>query len=96
MAGTFEPAGDMESQVRATVADQVREKCEEIASMANSNLVFPSSKSGPVVVITAGENFVVSNVGPMGHFDEWGTINNPPYAPLRRAVESSGLEFDEI
>lgn len=96
MAATFEPSGDLEDQIREAVRDQVQEMCEEIADNANANLVFPSSKSGPVIVLTNGPNFAVSNVGPMGHMDEWGTINNPPYAPLRRAVEASGLEFHEI
>lgn len=93
---TFEAAGDFEDQIREAVRDQVAEICEEIAGNAEANLVFPGSKSGPVLVLTNGLNFAVSNVGPMGHMDEWGTINNPPYAPLRRAVEASGLEFDEI
>ena len=66
---------------------------EDIADAANGNLVFPGSKSGPVLVLTNGPNFAVSNVGPFGHLDEWGSVNNPPYAPLRRAVEASGLEF---
>lgn len=93
---TFEAAPDLESQIKQMVSEQVREICETIASDAEANLVFPGSKSGPVLVLTSGDNFAVSNVGPMGHMDEWGTINNPPYAPLRRAVEASGLEFDEI
>lgn len=93
---TFEPAGDLEDQIREAVKDQVAEMCEDIASNAEANLVFPESKSGPVIVLTNGLNFAVSNVGPMGHLDEWGSVNNPPYAPLRRAVEASGLEFDEI
>ncbi len=93
---TFEPAGDLEDQLREAVKDQVAEICEDIAANAEANLVFPGSKSGPVIVLTSGLNFAVSNVGPMGHLDEWGSVNNPPYAPLRRAVEASGLEFDEI
>ncbi len=94
--GSFEASGDLEAQVREAVKDQVREMCDEIATTAAGNLVFPGSKSGPVIVLETEKGFAVSNVGPMGHMDEWGTINNPPYAPLRRAVEASGLEFDEI
>lgn len=30
---------------------------------------------------------------PAGHIIEWGSINNPPYAPLRRAVETVGASF---
>ena len=96
MAGSFEPGGDFDDTVREAVKDQVAEICEDIADAANGNLVFPGSKSGPVLVLTNGPNFAVSNVGPFGHLDEWGSVNNPPYAPLRRAVEASGLEFHEI
>lgn len=28
-----------------------------------------------------------------GHLIEWGSINNPPYAPLRKAVEAVGARF---
>jgi hypothetical protein len=30
-----------------------------------------------------------------GHWDEWGSVNNPAYAPLRRAVSAVGLDFQE-
>ena len=32
----------------------------------------------------------------LAHIIEWGSINNPPYAPLRRATRSSGLRFREL
>jgi hypothetical protein len=38
-------------------------------------------------------NVYVVNVDPGGHMDEWGSVNNEPYAPLRRGVENAGLEF---
>lgn len=30
-----------------------------------------------------------------GHWVEWGSANNPPYAPLRRAVRAAGLRLEE-
>lgn len=30
-----------------------------------------------------------------GHLVEYGSVNNPAYAPLRRAVDAEGLDFDE-
>lgn len=34
---------------------------------------------------------------PAGHLIEWGSVNNPPYAPLRRAVQATGAHYvDEI
>lgn len=32
---------------------------------------------------------------PFGHLAEWGSVNNPAYAPLRRGVEAAGLRFRE-
>ena len=33
---------------------------------------------------------------PFSHLVEWGSANNPPYAPLRRGVRAAGLRLDEI
>lgn len=30
-----------------------------------------------------------------GHLAEWGSVNNPPYAPIRRGVRAAGLRLDE-
>src|SRR5262245_59522217 len=30
---------------------------------------------------------------PAGHLIEWGSVNNPPYAPLRRSIEAVGARF---
>lgn len=30
-----------------------------------------------------------------GHIIEWGSVNQPPQAPLRRGVRAAGLRFDE-
>lgn len=35
----------------------------------------------------------VVNVDPGGHMDEWGSVNNPAYAPLRTAVGNVGMKF---
>lgn len=40
------------------------------------------------VVITVGTRWS------LGHLIEWGSINNQPYAPLRKAVSSLGLKFE--
>lgn len=29
------------------------------------------------------------------HLIEWGSVNNPPWAPLRRGVRAAGLRLDE-
>lgn len=37
--------------------------------------------------------FRVWDTDPFAHLVEWGSINNPAYAPIRRAVRSSGLRY---
>lgn len=37
----------------------------------------------------------VLNTDIAAHLIEWGSANNPPYAPLRRAVLAAGLRLDE-
>jgi hypothetical protein len=32
---------------------------------------------------------------PVAHIVEWGSVNNPPYAPIRRGVRAVGLRLDE-
>lgn len=35
----------------------------------------------------------VWNDDPFAHLVEWGSINNSPYSPIRRAVHESGLRY---
>lgn len=48
----------------------------------------------------AAERFVVDenlvgNEDPFFHLIEWGSVNNPVYAPLRRAARALGLRFED-
>lgn len=36
----------------------------------------------------------VVSTDPFAHLVEWGSRNNPPYAPMRRGVLALGLRFD--
>jgi hypothetical protein len=35
----------------------------------------------------------VRNTDPFAHLVEWGSINNSAYAPIRRAIRTSGLRY---
>jgi hypothetical protein len=37
---------------------------------------------------------VVYSTDPFAHLVEWGSVNNPAYAPLRRGVLAAGLRLD--
>ena len=93
---TFEPAADLEDQIRELVRDQVREVAEEIAGNAEANITFPGGRSGPVEVQDTERGCTVGLMGPFGHIEEWGSVNSGPKAPLRRGVEAAGVEFAEI
>lgn len=94
--GTFEPSGDLEDQVRELVQPFVMEKADEIGGNCEANITFPGARSGPVEVTGTDRGATVAMTGPFAHIEEWGSANSGPKAPLRRAVEASGLEFDEI
>lgn len=37
----------------------------------------------------------VETTDAFGHIIEWGSVNSPPYAPLRNGVRAAGLRLDE-
>lgn len=47
------------------------------------------------VVAREGDKVTVGNTDPFFHLTEFGSVNNPPYAPLRRAVRATGLRLEE-
>lgn len=93
---TFEASGDLEEQVLELVRPFVMEKADEIAGTCEANITFPGGRSGPVEVTETDKGATVAMTGPFAHLEEWGGAKSSPSAPLRRAVEASGLEFDEI
>lgn len=44
-----------------------------------------------VTVVTEQNRVFLATTDPFGHLVEYGSRNNPAYAPLRRAVQSIGL-----
>ena len=47
------------------------------------------------VVVDEDGEIRVGNTDPFFHLTEWGSVNNPPYAPLRRGVTAAGLRLTE-
>jgi hypothetical protein len=52
-------------------------------------------QSQTIVVQQDGDATYVVNTDYAGHLMEWGSRNNPPHAPLRRAVRAAGLSLRE-
>ena len=46
-------------------------------------------------VVQRGTDVYVRTNDFAGHMVEWGSVNNRPYAPIRRAVRAAGLRLDE-
>lgn len=69
-----------------------------IAAAAGNSPSHDFADTLEVLEVSAGKNGNVITVGtrwPFGHLIEWGSSKNPPYAPLRKAVSSLGLKFEE-
>lgn len=99
MASTFSlnSAGIKElasSSGMAAIATQVG---AQVAAVAQANSPTKDTQF-QVLEVRQEEDGVVVSVGSrwsFAHLIEWGSVNNQPYAPLRKAVSSLGLKFEE-
>lgn len=70
-------------------AEEARKKAEPLAPR-----ILPRDDQAFSVDESEGEVSLANNdFG--GHLAEWGSVNNPPSAPLRRGVRAAGLRLDE-
>jgi hypothetical protein len=88
-------AAELEAESKAAK----RSAAEDVASAAKS--IAPvdipgggSYRDGIEVVETGGE-IRVEGTDWKSHWIEWGSVNNPVFAPLRRAVRAVGLRLTE-
>lgn len=74
-------------------AELARARAEQLASAAGG----PWMPSGgrQIVVEQIGSHVRLVNTDHAGHLLEWGSVNNPPHAPLRRGVRAAGLRLTE-
>jgi hypothetical protein len=95
MPYTPNPAGLADLAVQLSPAQQ--KIADQVASLANANsptrdftfTLLRTDQDGEGVIVTVGTTW------PFAHLIEWGSVNNPPYAPLRKAVTGLGLRFVE-
>jgi hypothetical protein len=93
----FRPNPNFEAELRAAavprlvaVANAVKARVE-----AEKHSIMPRKSTKPVVVEVSGDEVRVANTDHGSHLDEWGSVNNPPYAPIRRSVRALGLRLSE-
>jgi len=84
-------------QVEPETVQALEEAAEVVAAEANELRHRFMREEGAVLVRSESSrvhaDVYIVNTDPGGHMDEWGSKNNPAYAPLRTAVSNSGLEF---
>lgn len=57
--------------------------------------MMPRGGSEPIEVQVDGDEVALVNTDYGAHLAEWGSINNPPFAPLRRGIRAAGLRLEE-
>jgi hypothetical protein len=57
--------------------------------------IMPQQADPAVEVEVEGFRVFMVNTDYGGHLDEWGSINNPPYAPLRNGARNAGYPLEE-
>lgn len=48
-----------------------------------------------IVVVEIDGRVYLGSTDPFAHLVEWGSVNNPAYAPLRRGVQNAGMRLEE-
>lgn len=74
------------------VRDELRQQANAAAGIVRS--LTPHAPES-YTVSADGESVTLGTSDSVGHLVEWGSVNNPPYAPLRRGVRAAGLRLEE-
>lgn len=99
----FVPNPDFEAELQgepeyddslAEVAQGVKTHADAFARAAGAPWL-PRAGHEPIEVHQDEDTTAVVNTDHLGHLQEWGSKNNPPHAPLRRAVRAAGLRLEE-
>jgi hypothetical protein len=93
----FESEVEAQSEHRAglrEVAEGVKRGAE--AAVRSIGGPWMPRKDHDVIEVGEDEDGVyVANTAHSGHLEEYGSQNNPPYAPLRQGAQSAGLRVDD-
>lgn len=87
----------IEEMIDAT-ADVVAEQAQVAADEANKlrHRIMPRKKRNAIVVEKQAPDVFIVNTDLGGHLDEWGSKNNPAYAPLRNGTRNAGFDLTEL
>jgi hypothetical protein len=76
-------------------AQKGAERAEMFARAAGAPWMKRAGALRTVVVARLADRVRIVNTDHGGHLMEWGSINNPPHAPLRRGAQAADLRFTE-
>jgi hypothetical protein len=86
---------EMRAALRLAAA-AVRDLAEQYERQVKAPWMPPKGNRGQTMTVTEDADGVyVGNTDHLAGIVEWGSKNNPPHAPLRRAVRAAGLALVE-
>ncbi len=83
-----------DEKIRDGLADEL-EDARALAESYAKSIMPRKGVSRQVEVVSDTEGVYLTNLHHGAHLDEWGSKNNSPNAPLRRAADGAGLRFEE-
>lgn len=89
----FEREAELDPRLLAQRAKLAREVADLVA--ANSANIMPRKGHKVAEVVQEGGTVYVVHTPHGAHIDEFGSRNNPPRAPIRRAADALGLALRE-
>lgn len=94
----FTPNPGFIADLMDETADVVAEQAQVAADEANKlrHRIMPKRKRNAIVVVKEAPDVFIVNTDKGGHLDEWGSKNNPPYAPLRTGTRNAGFDLTEL
>lgn len=81
----------MAPRTRAELAHAAERSKEQARGLANR--IMPRNRGDEIEVQVEGDGVYLVNTSYGSHIDEFGSRNNPPYAPLRRGVVAAGYQL---
>lgn len=94
----FRQALEAEIETRNAMYAEAEKAGEEAMKIRHHIMPNPKGKAGSRPAIHPkwiGKDLYLVNTDAGGHLDEWGSINNPAYAPLRNGVRRAGFDLIE-
>lgn len=91
----FQPNPKLPLEMAVDVAYKAGTAAAAKALAAKTRELSPRGDTGDFAESIGSDGNSVTSSDPFAHLVEFGSANNPPYAPFRRAIRGAGLRLDE-